>query len=603
MFSSESRLGSSTDFIVQFATLKVWRSGCSARGRARGRGARAALGHSLKSADMPTAIGALLMKRKAKDAGPGPRVVSPLVAKAAPRAEVLPPRSKWVPPRVLAKPKVVPAKVLAKALPPAVVPDATDKQWEDKEKKDSKKKVKKKDKKKDKDKEKKDQTDQKKYKDNEKKDKKVKDKDKEKDKDKKDKEKDKPKPSRRRRRMMSQMPNDKPPPPKQQAAATQLPPKAAPKALREEWEELAASSAPRPQFHLSQSRLGFVSVGSCPQTPPEALRRAQQAMAACPQTPPLQTPLLPARPQTPPRSVQFPQGEMQAQQAHEAPRAQEAPRAHRRRARAPLGKCRNTRCWMREHPGRCHRGYCCGRCGYQDDNGFRRVLHGPQCKRVEFKNDDADESASCDHASDDLATVEEPLQHAEQLEVEAPSQRPSQRAPHLEVEPSQRPSQRAPHLEVEEPSPQPSQRPSQQAPQLKVEKPTARPSQRAPQRAPQREVQESSARSSQQLAPQLEVEDPSARPSAAQPRPSKTPQPSKRQAALSSSSSESELPDAKLNKLLVAHKKAQKRARKKAEPAPPDVSPPEYMLALKNVPEKFRTDGKIDLSKVLRTTG
>jgi hypothetical protein len=65
--------------------------------------------------------------------------------------------------------------------------------------------------------------------------------------------------------------------------------------------------------------------------------------------------------------------------------------------------------------------------------------------------------------------VEEPLQHAEQLEVEAPSQRPSQRAPHLEVEPSQRPSQRAPHLEVEEPSPQPSQRPSQQAPQLKVE--------------------------------------------------------------------------------------------------------------------------------------
>jgi len=27
------------------------------------------------------------------------------------------------------------------------------------------------------------------------------------------------------------------------------------------------------------------------------------------------------------------------------------------------------------------------------------------------------------------------------------------------------------------------------------------------------------------------------------------------------------------------------------------------MLALKNVPEKFRTDGKIDLSKVLRTTG
>ena len=245
----------------------------------------------------------------------------------------------------------------------------------------------------------------------------------------------------------------------------------------------------------------------------------------------------------------------------------------------------------------------CGRFGYQDDNGFRRVLHGPQCKRVEFKNDDADESASCDHASDDLATVEEPLQHAEQLEVEAPSQRPSQRAPHLEVEPSQRPSQRAPHLEVEEPSPQPSQRPSQQAPQLKVEKPTARPSQRAPQRAPQREVQESSARSSQQLAPQLEVEDPSARPSAAQPRPSKTPQPSKRQAALSSSSSESELPDAKLNKLLVAHKKAQKRARKKAEPAPPDVSPPEYMLALKNVPEKFRTDGKIDLSKVLRTTG
>ena len=29
-------------------------------------------------------------------------------------------------------------------------------------------------------------------------------------------------------------------------------------------------------------------------------------MAACPQIPPLQTSLLPARPQTPPRSVQFP---------------------------------------------------------------------------------------------------------------------------------------------------------------------------------------------------------------------------------------------------------------------------------------------------------